>query len=253
MPENCGIFFLFDATSWFDQQTIRGIRRARSVNDGRTILPCSNIDPVMRALILFTMGFVPQLFSWLIIQGYLMEKKKSKSPGASGGRDRERAATHDILSPPSKPVKISPKWERHYRRLADLREFFLKQRGTLTKDANEEIPSFSEHMADAGTDSYDRDFALGMLSSDQDALYEIDQAIRRIETGSYGICELTGKPISMERLNAIPWTRFTLGAEKQLEQRGAVNRARLGDLGTVTGSGEEEEEPEEESGDQGRP
>ncbi len=109
-------------------------------------------------------------------------------------------------------------------------------------------------MADAGTDTYDRDWALGMLSSEQDAVYEIDQAIDRIRNGTYGICEMTGKPIEPGRLEAIPWTRFSLEAERELEQNGAAHRTRLGERGSVTAvtksaepdAGVEEEESAEE-------
>ncbi len=109
-----------------------------------------------------------------------------------------------------------------------MRDYFLDRQSDLVKDANEEQPAFSLHMADAGTDSFDRDFALSRLSSEQDAVYEIDEAMMRIRRGTYGICELTGKPIEPKRLEAIPWTRFSAAAEKQLEREGEVRRARLG-------------------------
>ncbi|MDB6021578.1 MAG: transcriptional regulator, TraR/DksA family [Pedosphaera sp.] len=179
-----------------------------------------------------------------------MEKKKHKATPRIEARNRAKAATEDIVNVRLAPPKINPKWERHYRHLTELRDFFLRQKGVLTRDANEEQPTYSEHMADAGTDSYDRDFALSMLSSDQNALYEIEEALRRIEAGTYGICELTGKPIPVQRLNAIPWARFRIEAEKQLEQTGVVNRARLGTLGSLAGgetATEEEETPEPES------
>src|SRR4051794_3382135 len=118
-----------------------------------------------------------------------MKKKKAKSPvRAPAVRTRPKASMKDVVSAAPKPPRIDPQWERHYRHLTDLRNHFLSQRGTLSRDANEEQPSFSEHMADAGTDSYDRDFALSMLSSNQNALYEIEEAIGRIEAGTYGVC-----------------------------------------------------------------
>jgi DnaK suppressor protein len=193
----------------------------------------------------------------LVIQGCLMEKKKPKTSSAAAGHRqiRPKASTRDVVSRPPKPPKINPKWEPQYHHLIDLRNHFLRQSGMLTQDANVERPSVSEHMADAGTDSYDRDFALSMLSSDQNALYEIDQAIRRIENNTYGICELTGKPIQRERLSAIPWARFSLEAEQQLEQRGAVDRTRLGALGSVAEAGsnehDEDEAPEREPAEGG--
>jgi RNA polymerase-binding transcription factor DksA len=101
-------------------------------------------------------------------------------------------------------------------------------------------------MADAGTDTFDRDFALGMLSSEQDALYEIDEALNRIRDGTYGKCELTGKPIEAPRLEAIPWTRFSAAAEKQLEREGVVKKTRLGPRETVTKTEANSADDEEE-------
>jgi DnaK suppressor protein len=163
-------------------------------------------------------------------------------------RNHTKAATKDVLGFLSKPVRINPKWKSHYDRLCELRDRFIDQRGNLQKDATEETPNFSEHMADAGTDSYDRDFTLSLLSSEQNALYEIDAALKRIENGTYGVCELTGEVIENERLEAIPWARFSTEAERGLEERGAVGRARLGTLGSLTSSSDsaEDSEPEEE-------
>jgi len=84
------------------------------------------------------------------------------------------------------------------------------------------------------------------LSSDQDAIYEIEEALKRIEKNTYGICELTGKPIPKSRLEAIPWTRFTVQAQAQLERDGALRQRRLGALGTVDAVGMTEVEGEEE-------
>jgi RNA polymerase-binding transcription factor DksA len=109
----------------------------------------------------------------------------------------------------------------------------MRHRADLAKDALEEQPAFGMHMADAGTDNYDRDWALGMLSAEQDALYEIDEALSRLRAGTYGICQLTGKPIEPARLEAIPWTRFSAAAERKLENEGGVGHTRLGRRETV--------------------
>jgi DnaK suppressor protein len=124
----------------------------------------------------------------------------------------------------------------------------LRRQDGLAQEAADQQPAFSTHMADAGTDTYDRDFALGMLSSEQDALYEIDEALNRIRDGSYGKCEVTGKPIEATRLEAIPWTRFSAAAEKQLEREGAVRKTRLGPRETVarTQAAAADDEEEEE-------
>lgn len=146
---------------------------------------------------------------------------------------------------------ISPEWEKYYERLMELRDQLLRQMSGLAKESAQELPGYSLHMADSGTDNFDRDFALSLLSSDQDAIYEIEAALRRIEKGTYGVCELTGKPIPKVRLEAIPWTRFTVEAQAQLEREGATRHRRLGALGTidaaVVADVEEEEEAEEKT------
>jgi RNA polymerase-binding transcription factor DksA len=182
-----------------------------------------------------------ELISPFVVPLYSMAtRKKAKA------RAKPRAATSDVVGGAAPSRRIPSRWQKHYRKLVQLRDYILSRQQNLAQDAIEERPSFSTHMADAGTDSFDRDFALGMLSSEQDAVYEIDQAIKRIRDGSYGICELTGKRIEAARLDAIPWTRFSAAAEKQLEQEGEVKRIRLGPRDTVTkasrGGGMEEEE-----------
>lgn len=143
---------------------------------------------------------------------------------------------------------IRPEWRKYYDHLVELRERLLQQMSGLAKESAEEMEGYSLHMADSGTDNFDRDFALSLLSADQDAIYEIDEAIKRIQKGTYGICELTHKPIPKARLDAIPWTRFTVEAQAQLEREGALRQRRLGSLGVVdvVAPPEVEEDLEEE-------
>jgi DnaK suppressor protein len=187
-----------------------------------------------------------------------------KPAGASGGKPKNlgQATAASILGKPvaakvshhadedEGDAHVKPEWQKYYRHLIELRERLLNQMSGLAKESAEEMASYSLHMADSGTDNFDRDFALSLLSSDQDAIYEIEEALKRIEKGTYGVCELTGKPIPKARLDAIPWTRFTVEAQAQLERDGALRSRKLGTLGTVDSAGgvevvEEEEEPEE--------
>lgn len=102
-------------------------------------------------------------------------------------------------------------------RLLELRERVTGEIISINRDSlsqNDRDPSLS----DQGTDTFDREFALNQLSSEQDVLFEIDEAIRRIETGSYGICEMTEKPINIERLEALPYVRYSIQAQSELEK-----------------------------------
>jgi hypothetical protein len=73
-----------------------------------------------------------------------------------------------------------------------------------------------------------------------------EEALKRIEKDAYGTCELTGKPIPRARLDAIPWTRFTVEAQAQLEREGALRQKRLGALGTIDSAGAAETEDDDE-------
>jgi RNA polymerase-binding transcription factor DksA len=180
--------------------------------------------------------------------------KKIEKP-AKAKKALTSATSAAILgTPASKPrdnrdglVKIKPEWVKYREHLIELRERLLAQMSGLAKESAEEMTSYSLHMADSGTDNFDRDFALSLLSSDQDAIYEIEEALKRIEKNTYGICELSGKQIPKNRLDAIPWTRFTVEAQSQLEREGALRQRRLGQLGTVDTTGNVEADEEEEA------
>ena len=145
--------------------------------------------------------------------------------------------------------KVKPEWQKFYDRLLELRDQLLMQMDGLAEESAQEMASYSLHMADSGTDNFDRDFALSLLSSDKDAVFEIEEALKRIERKTYGVCELTGKVIPKARLEAIPWTRYTVEAQAQLEREGALRQRRLGQLGSIDTSAvpdvEHDDEPDE--------
>lgn len=145
---------------------------------------------------------------------------------------RAKATTNQILGGAAQAPRIDPKWKSHYDSLIDLRTQLGQRKDGLSEIAREEQQAFSLHMADAGTDEFDRDFALSMISSDQNALYEIEAALNRIRSGTYGTCEITGKPIEEERLTAIPWTRFSAETQRELEANGSAARTKLAARGS---------------------
>ena len=87
------------------------------------------------------------------------------------------------------------------------------------KDAAGDISGYTYHMADVATDTYDREFSLGLASSERKILYEIDDALKRIEDGTYGICDDCKKAISRKRLKAIPYTRLCLKCQQARESK----------------------------------
>lgn len=186
------------------------------------------------------------------------KKKEIKKP-ASRGSSKTVATSAAILGRPIAKAsagpdlkKVKPEWQKFCLHLLELREQLVKQMSGLAEESAQEMAGYSLHMADSGTDNFDRDFALSLLSSDQDAVYEIEEALKRIERKTYGVCELTNKVIPKARLEAIPWTRFTVEAQAQLEREGALKSRRLGSLGSIdsVGTTTEVDGDDEEHGDE---
>jgi DnaK suppressor protein len=149
--------------------------------------------------------------------------------------------------------RLDPFTRKQKEKLLQLRDAMVDSMAGVAQDTlrsraeGSEASAFGMHQADAGSDAYDRDFALSLLSQEQDALYEIDQALKRIELGTYGKCEMSGKPIPRARLEAIPFARFTVQCQSQLEKQNKASRVRqsvtslFGLTEEEGGDGEEEE------------
>jgi DnaK suppressor protein len=151
-----------------------------------------------------------------------------------------------------KQKKLDPFVRGQKDKLLQLRDAMVDSMAGVAKDnlrsraEGSEASAFGMHQADAGSDAYDRDFALSLLSQEQDALYEIDQALKRIEMGTYGVCEMSGKPISHARLEAIPFARFTVECQSQLEKQNKASRVRQSVTSLFGLTEEEGAESEEE-------
>ena len=175
-------------------------------------------------------------------------------------RNHTAASVADILgfnpndkNKPRDEDKVPPKLKKYYRALLDLRNHVsegveLHTANTLkrsNKDDSGDLSGYGQHMADAGTDAFDRDFALSVLSTEQEALFEIEEAIQRIFDGNYGTCEITGKKIDKERLLAVPFTRYSLEGQKELESTRKTKAHRGGvfsDTDEVTAITEEDDD-----------
>ena len=150
-------------------------------------------------------------------------KEKQDKP-----KSKLATANNTVKDASSKP-EVNPKWanfiKKQHERLLHLKDVVLDSMNAVAKDAlrvkaeGSEANAFGMHQADAGSDAYDRDFALSILSQEQNSLYEIDEALKRVENGSYGICEISGKKIPQARLEALPFTRYTVECQAELEKQ----------------------------------
>lgn len=130
-----------------------------------------------------------------------------------------------------KPVKLKCPLNR--KELGEYRAMLLEKRRTLLGDMDgmhaeamrdnrdqgtSDLSTMPVHMADIGTDNYEQEFTLGLLESERQLLREIDEALRRMAEGTYGVCLGTGKPINKARLRAMPWAKYSIEYARLLEQ-----------------------------------
>ena len=147
-------------------------------------------------------------------------KRAVKAKGAA----RAKAAPKPTKRPRPTKTRLRPK------ELAEFRAMLLEKRRTLVGDlsgmeqetsspnSGGNLSSMPTHMADIGTDNFEHEFTLGLLESEQALLGEIDEALRRIDERTYGICLGTGKPIPKARLRAKPWAKYTVEYTRLLEK-----------------------------------
>ena len=154
-------------------------------------------------------------------------KKKVEAPA----KKRRKAAVDSVpveLKPiPSKadkPIKskLAPKTLDQYRNLLLIKRVELvgdlsAMEAEALQSGGGNLSNVPLHMADIGTDTYDQDFMLGLAEKERSRLREIDDALRRIEDRTYGVCQMTGKPIPKARLLAKPWAKYTIEAAREVE------------------------------------
>lgn len=116
------------------------------------------------------------------------------------------------------------------RDLEHFRQLLLEKRAELVGDVQSmndgarsgggNLSNMPMHMADIGSDNYEQEFTLGLVESEARLLREIDEALIRIREGYYGVCLISGRPISRERLEAKPWAKYTIEVARELERTG---------------------------------
>ena len=98
------------------------------------------------------------------------------------------------------------------------------EREALRSSGGTNLSTLPLHMADMGTDNYEQEFTLGLVEKDRNLLREINTALAKIQNGTFGLCEGTGKPISKPRLEAQPWARYSIEHARQLERGMGMGR-----------------------------
>jgi RNA polymerase-binding protein DksA len=163
---------------------------------------------------------------------------------AASGKSKTEARKPESEIPPrpipeavptnGKPRKnqagLTPKELEHFR------DLLLEKRRELVGDmysmesealrsSGSNLSNLPVHMADMGTDNYEQEFTLGLVEKDRGLLREINSALAKIQNGTYGICEGTGKPINKVRLEAQPWARHSIEYARQMQRPMGMGRA----------------------------
>ena len=138
---------------------------------------------------------------------------------------------------PEKVAKLTGFEKKQQRRLLELRDQITDMMYGIQNDTVRHSSEGSDasgsgmHQGDAGSDAYDRDFALSMLSKEANALGEIEEALQRLELGTYGICEQSGQKIPQPRLEAMPFARLTVECQAAKEQENSTRDLSSRDFG----------------------
>jgi RNA polymerase-binding transcription factor DksA len=176
---------------------------------------------------------------------------KKAAPVKKGAPVKAQKMPVVVIKKGKEPVKVTGWVAKQRDRLLQLKDTLLDSMSGVGRDSlrnraeGGEASAFGMHTADAGSDAYDRDFALSLLSQQRDSLFEIDAALKKINDGNYGFCEISGKPIPHNRLEALPFARYTVECQAELEKTNRLTRVRQ-PVTSLFGLGEEGESESEE-------
>ena len=91
--------------------------------------------------------------------------------------------------------------------------------GKSQKEASGDLSGYSFHMADMATDLYEREFLLGLAEGEREMLFVLDEAIKRIDDGIYGVCDECGESVSKKRLKAMPQAKCCIKCQELKEKK----------------------------------
>lgn len=182
-------------------------------------------------------------------RAYCPASSKTVSNGVANGKARPKSATGRVFLKPRKVDRFTRAQKEALLRLRDGLVDSISGPGSAGHRRSSANGSAAIHSvgdrADAGNDALERDSAMNLLAQGHGALVEVDHALKRIDAGTYGICEISGQPIPRERLEALPAARYTIECQAQMEQQQKARRSRSVALPSIFEvEGEEEDDDE---------
>jgi len=104
-------------------------------------------------------------------------------------------------------------------KLAEEIKSIARDTSTSPREASGDLSAYTVHMADMAADTYERELSMNIVSSEQETLYQVDEALKRLDDGSYGICQQCNQPITMSRLKAVPYASLCIACQRVKEQK----------------------------------
>ena len=122
--------------------------------------------------------------------------------------------------PTNKERFMNPKMKEYFRlKLINWKKDLLKESSLTLNNLQKNISTSKSDITDRATEEIERTFELKTRDRERKLISKIDDALKRIEKGSYGYCEETGDPISIKRLEARPVATLSLEAQELHEKK----------------------------------
>lgn len=154
-------------------------------------------------------------------------RKSTKTKSASASKSDNGKKTVTLKTPKKGKSPYSKRELTKYRNILLIKRAEIRgdmdsmQAEALLNHDSANLSHMPIHMADVGSDQYDQELTLGLVESERRLLNEIEEALARLEEGTYGICEVSGEPINKARLEAKPWAKYTIEVAREMERNGS--------------------------------
>jgi RNA polymerase-binding transcription factor DksA len=117
---------------------------------------------------------------------------------------------------------VAKRLEEERTRLQGIRDGIQREQDEAASGAGGELSSVDQHPGDSGTETFEMEKNVSLLEQVDDELLEVEAAVQRLERGTYGTCQVCGRPIGDERLEAMPAARFCIEDQAKAERQGGI-------------------------------
>ena len=115
--------------------------------------------------------------------------------------------------------KMTKKEKKEFRKMMmERKEMIIRKLSEFINESKEVETNVAQDVVDKAESSYTKEFLLSLSDTERDQLMLIDEALRRVDKGDFGLCQLCSQEISRKRLNALPWTPYCINCQEKAER-----------------------------------